>query len=301
MRRPVTAFGLSLCLAISPLAAIADTPPTDPEVLKGIKLVDDGDFDAAILTLDGAARRLAADPKMARELSQAYLYLGIAYVGKGHEAAAKAKFREALTQIKDITLSPEKFPPKVIDVFEAARSEAAQNAKASAPAPAAAAEKKKGSSKGLLIGLGVAAAAGVGIAAAAGGGGSDTPSTSTPASTRRTETFSGTLNTDEIRRTYAVAVNGPGSLDATATWTDSASVLNLNLLDSGFAPVGPSANRTANTTLTLVPQQVTQGTYNVEIEYSTCNGAAVGSAHPPVGKAARPECTTNFTLTVVHP
>src|SRR5262245_48184645 len=96
---------------------------TDPEVLKGIKSVDDGDYDGAILILDNASRRLASDPAKANDLSQAYLYLGIAYVGKGHEAAAKAKFREALTQIKDMTLSPDKFPPKVIDVFEAARQE----------------------------------------------------------------------------------------------------------------------------------------------------------------------------------
>jgi hypothetical protein len=179
MWRSSTALGLCLSLVFSPLATDADAPPTDPEVVKGIKLVDDGDFDAAILTLDGAARRLATDPKQAKELSQAYLYLGIAYVGKGHEAAAKAKFREALGQIKDITLSPDKFPPRVIDVFEAARSESSQTAKAAAPAPAPAPAKKKGGSKkGLLIGVGVAAAAG-GIALAAGGGGSDRPDAAT--------------------------------------------------------------------------------------------------------------------------
>src|SRR5262249_35871218 len=57
-------------------------PLVDPDIEKGIKQVEDGDFDTAIITLDNAARHLAADPGRAKELSQAYLYLGIAYVGK---------------------------------------------------------------------------------------------------------------------------------------------------------------------------------------------------------------------------
>jgi hypothetical protein len=137
---------------------------TDPEVVKGIKQVEDGDYDGAILTLDNAARRLASNPAKFRDLSQAYLYLGISYAGKGHAAAVKAKFREALGQTKDLSLSPEKFPPKVINLFEAAKQERTQ-----APAPEAAKKGAGGSHKGLFIGLGVAAAAGVGIAVAAGG------------------------------------------------------------------------------------------------------------------------------------
>ncbi len=74
----------------------------------------------------GSGRRLAADPSKARDLSEAYLYLGIAYMGKGHESAAKAKFRDAITQIHDLSLSPEKFSPRVINVFEQARDEVIQ-------------------------------------------------------------------------------------------------------------------------------------------------------------------------------
>src|SRR6187401_918166 len=43
---------------------------TDLDVAKGIKQVDDGDYDAAILTLDTAARHLATDPAKSRDLSQ---------------------------------------------------------------------------------------------------------------------------------------------------------------------------------------------------------------------------------------
>jgi len=155
MRR-VLAGCLSLALAVP---AGAQTPvANDPDVAQGIKQVEEGDYDAAILTLDNAARRLAGDPSRSRELSQAYVYLGVAYVGKGHEAAAKAKFREAVTQLRGLTLSPDKFPPKVIDLFEAAREEVARTP---APQPAAV-EKKGGGSKKVLIigGLGAAAAAG---------------------------------------------------------------------------------------------------------------------------------------------
>lgn len=89
----VTCLALSLLLAAAPARAGADTPAapvTDPDVLKGIRLVDDGDYDAAIFTLDAATRRLAAQSPPSPDLSQAYVYLGIAYLGKGHDAAATA-------------------------------------------------------------------------------------------------------------------------------------------------------------------------------------------------------------------
>src|SRR5262245_21762610 len=164
---------LAACLALALAGSGSAQVPVvkDADVLQGIRQVEDGDYDAALLTPDNAARRLSADPTRARELSQAYLYLGVAYVGKGHEAAAKSKFREAVIQLRDLTLSPEKFPPKVIDLFEAAREEVAHSTAAAPPAaasPAPAAAPKKGHGKVLLIGAGAAAAAGVAIAAGGG-------------------------------------------------------------------------------------------------------------------------------------
>lgn len=160
MRR-VLAGALALALA-APAGAQAPAG-ADPEVVRGVQQVEEGDYDAAILTLDNAARRLAAAGAHTRELSQAYLYLGVAYVGKGHEAAAKAKFREAVMQLRDLTLSPDKFPPKVIDLFEAARDEV-QRTPAAAPAAAAPAHKG-GGKKVLLIGaLGAVAAGGAVVA-----------------------------------------------------------------------------------------------------------------------------------------
>jgi len=160
-------------LLLSAGFVLAETVSHDPDVAKGVQQVNDGDYDAAIVTLDAAARRLSGDPARYKDLAQAYLYLGIAYVGKGHEAAAKAKFREAVGRMKDLSLSPAEFPPKVIDLFEAAREEASRSAPPPAAAPVSAtppAKKGGGAGKYLLIGGGVAAA-GVGAAVALGGGG----------------------------------------------------------------------------------------------------------------------------------
>jgi tetratricopeptide (TPR) repeat protein len=238
--RKALSLSLALMLAGGPTALYAQGT-SDPDIAKGIKQVDDGDFDGAILTLDNAARRLAANPAKVNDLSQAYLYLGIAYVGKGHEAAAKAKFREALGQIKTLTLSPDKFPPKVIDVFEAAKADAAK-----APAAPQAAEKK-GGHKGLLIGLGVAAVGG-GVAIAAGGGGSKS---SAPTDTRRTETFTGSLCCDtypENYRSFDIVVGAAGTLDATIEWSSSDTNIfyELALDDDSYTTVARS-NRTSNT------------------------------------------------------
>lgn len=204
MLRRMLAPSLAASIVLAP-AAFAQPAGPDPDLARGVRQVEDGDYDSAIVTLDATARRLAADPGRARDLSQAYLYLGIAYIGKGHEAAAKAKFREAVAQIKDLTLSPDKFPPKVIDLFEAARAEARSQDSGAAPSPRPGAEpgatKKKGSGgggsggKAVLIVAGLAAAGG-GVALAAGGGGggsngtADTPRlpppTPSPSSRRST-------------------------------------------------------------------------------------------------------------------
>lgn len=170
MGRRILALGLTLGLCVLGIDAFPQAP-SDPEVAKGIQQVEQGDYDAAIFTLDGAARRLAADPKKSKELSEAYLYLGIAFLGKGHEAAAKAKFREAVKQIKDLSLSPDKFAPRVIDLVEAAKAEASAAPAGAKPVVAAAPPKKGGGSKKVLLIGGAVAVAGGGAALALGGGG----------------------------------------------------------------------------------------------------------------------------------
>lgn len=166
-----------LLVTLSAPAGFAQTPTaTDKEVVKGIQLVENGEFDEAIVTLDLAVARLQKVPSAHQDLTQAYLYLGVAYLGKGHESAAKARFREALAQVKDLKLTSEKFAPKVIELFEQAKAESGPAAApkptaAASPAPAAGPPQKKGGSKTpILIGVGVAVV-GAGVAVAAGGGG----------------------------------------------------------------------------------------------------------------------------------
>lgn len=139
------------CSLLVPVPGQAQVGPPDPEVAKGMREVEEGEYDAAILTLDGAARRLAAAGGQSTDLVQSHLYLGVAYLAKGHETAARASFREALTQFRDLRVSPEKFAPRVIEVFEQARRENAQETAARAatatPVPAPSPAAKKGGSR----------------------------------------------------------------------------------------------------------------------------------------------------------
>lgn len=246
MLRQTLALGLAASLLWAPVVA-GQAVTSDPEVLRGIRQVEDGDYDPAIVTLDAVARRLSGDPARTRDLSQAYLYLGIAYIGKGHEAAAKAKFREAVAQIKDLTLSPDKFPPKVIDLFEAAREEARAQAQSAAPAPtttlpaaAAPPPKKGGGGKTILIIAGLAAAGG-GVALAAGGKGGSSGTSTTPTTPAATPTpaptASSTLErTDAVPngefRGFVVTASKAGTLQAKVQWHNRDVKLDLGCQES---------------------------------------------------------------------
>jgi hypothetical protein len=272
---------------------------TDADVLKGIALVEEGDYDGAIFTLDKAARRLAESKQQPNDLSQAYLYLGIAYVGKGHEAAAKAKFKEALAQIRDLTLSADRFPPKVINAFEAAKEEAAKTAPAQTAAqPVQAAEKKGGGGgKVLLIVGGLAAAGGIAVAAGGGGGGDSSPAapttTTQPPDPRSLETFSGTICSYESRNTcsdykeYRIVVTTAGTLDASVTWGDSNVIITMTLVDQTGQEVAKS-NQITNTnsamTASVTPQTACP----------TCSYLIYLGRGDSLGPS-------DFTLTVRHP
>ena len=178
--RRLVSTTLALALAASP-GLRAQTPQGDPDLDKGVRLVESGEYGDALLALDAAAKRLeGAKVKDRSLLAKAYLYLGIAYIGLSHSEAAKSKFQAALAQIPDLALSPDLYPPKVIEAFEAARHQAGPAAKAGG-----------GSKKGLVL-LGVGAAAAGGIALAASGGATPAPRarrrSSTPASKFRSST-----------------------------------------------------------------------------------------------------------------
>lgn len=226
MRNRALVLFLALGLATT---GFPQAPVADADVRRGIALVDEGEYDSAILMLDGAVRRLAADKAHPTpDLAEAYFYLGVAYLGKGHETSAKARFREAVKQARDMSPSPEKFPPRVIELFEKAKEESrAEAPMASSAATTPAAEpKKKGGSKALLVVGGVALAGG-GAALAlggGGGGGSGTPTT-TPSAPAQSRTESGAAH-DQEQVGFLFVASRAGTFEATVTWQDR----NVNLV-----------------------------------------------------------------------
>lgn len=145
--RRLGTFVLVALVAAPPPSATA--LPPDSELLAGIRQVQEGDFEGAALTLDAVARRLGEDPSRGHDLAQANLYLGIAYVGLDQRPAAKDRFRRAVEADRDLRLSPDRFSPKVLTLFEEARREADAHRQTAG---------KGGSKKGWLI-LGAAGAA----------------------------------------------------------------------------------------------------------------------------------------------
>jgi hypothetical protein len=284
---------VAVTVALSPVVTLARAQVKDPEVAKGMKALDDGDYDLAIFTLDSATRRLAANPRDP-DLPQAYVALGVAYVGKGAEAAAKAQFREALKQMRDLALSADQYPTKVINLFEAARDEVKRESAApaagstakptttSAPASPAAPAKEGGGGGGklLLIGGGVVAV-GAGVALAAGGGGGDGNSTS-----GGTRTFANEVVVFGGGRDFVVDVKSSGTLTARCTWNQEGVMLGMYLVDLANAgQVLKDAGQTGSRELTL-SQAVTNGSYRISVTNSS---------------GAGPRVDTTFTLTVTLP
>jgi hypothetical protein len=278
-------FLLALAAVPAPQAGVRDA-----DVAKGIHQLEDGDYDAAIFTLDAAAQRLSASGALGPDLAQAYLHLGIGYVAKGAEVTARAKFREALKQASGLNLSPENYPPKVIEVFEAARQESESQA---AAVPAAEPHHRGGAGKALLI-VGGVAAAGAGVAIAAGGGGDNHATTTTPppaSGSRQTETFTDNVGFNESL-TYTIHVAVAGPLDSTLTWPEPHATLALDLHLPGS--IVASSTRTGTTGAALSANVGAQ-TYALQVSHR--GDACVPSAQTPQS----PPCATSFTLSVTHP
>jgi tetratricopeptide (TPR) repeat protein len=271
-------LALFVCLSVSAATRIAEvqSPPSDAEIVKGIRHVDEGEYELAILTLDVATRRLAAQGTRSDELGRAYLYLGIAYLARGHETMARAKFQEALALVKDLQLDPEKFSPKVL--------EAIQQAKQASGQAAAASPKKKGSKTGLiLLGVGGAAAAGVGVAAS--GGSAATPTTLPATLILRA---AGTVVRGMSRLPHAITIPRSGTLEVTVMWAESAALVTAEL----YQP--PALLQRSTPTTYTSPQRISTtiqtGDYRVDVFLRT------NAADPPVTPATT--SSANYTIEV---
>src|SRR5688572_5042312 len=117
----LTTAGLMLAGSLLPAAA----PPPHPALARGLALMREGDFEAAVLELDAAARTIENDPSAERHRPWAYVYLGVAYLELEQDAVARGKFREALARDPALRLLPAEFSAQSIRVFEDVRAEAA--------------------------------------------------------------------------------------------------------------------------------------------------------------------------------
>jgi hypothetical protein len=156
--------GLVLCVFGSGLVSAGGETPTDPEIEAGIRQVQEGDFETAVLTLEGASRRLSRTAPRSPLLVRAAVALGVAYIALDQRETAKARFKDALALEPALRLTTDRYSPKVIGVFEEARRERAAQA-----LPAA--SSRKHSAVPWVVGGGVAVAGGVALLATRGGGG----------------------------------------------------------------------------------------------------------------------------------
>lgn len=228
-----------LALILSLVAAAhASAQPADPRVAEGAALMQQGDFEGAVLKLDEATRALAADPTRSRDLADAYLFLGISYVELNQELNARAKFREVLKKEPQRRLSERIYSQQVIRVFEAARQELYP-------------KKKKSILPLLLIAGGGTAAAGTAVVAASGGG--DPTTTTTPSSTTSTTTGGGGSGATPTPTPTT------GGSDPRPTSTPTATPTTQPGTTPTATPVGPTATPTATSvgpTATPTPTEV---------------------------------------------
>ena len=156
----------------------------DTDLASGIRQAQQGEFDAAVITLDRAIQRLTAAGGPAPDLARAYVYRAVAEIGLGQDAKARESFLKARAKDPHLRLNTDEFPPRIVQAYDQALASAGLTSAGSAPTtaatvPAAEPQKKGGGSKTLWVIAGLGAV-GAGVAVAAGGGGGDPPPAATP-------------------------------------------------------------------------------------------------------------------------
>jgi len=249
----------SLALVLG--VALMVTPPplqgqsSDPELAQGLRQVREGDFEGAVTTLDSVVRRLSATPARSRDLIQAYLNLGVAYVALDQAEKARAHFREALARDRNLKLSPAEYSPKVLTVFEEARREARQ-----------AGGGGKGRSRAPLIVLGVgAAAAGVVLATR---GGSDLPPTFSSARFAPTVVV---CPDDSVARSIPVFILVEAQAGASSLTISASTTLRIVLSPANPGEEGFADNRASNVTPSSLASKA-RSTLRIETSLLCNNG-----------------------------
>jgi len=204
-----------LAIVLAPLLGLAalEPPAEEAAMVEAVVLVNEGDFEAALLKLDEAVRRLQAAPPPQRGLPMAHVYLGICHLELERQAAAKQSFRTAQCLDPALRLDPRSFSPQVLREFAAARDPDCRQV---------AAAGKGGSGKPLLYVLGGGGAiAGVALAAGGGGGqaGPTAPPTTAPIAGGVTTTTSTTMGTAPSTSPPSTVAPPPSTTSPTPTTT----------------------------------------------------------------------------------
>jgi hypothetical protein len=149
-----------LAAATAALASPCHAVP-EPDLTKGIRQAQEGEYQAAEVTLRAVIERLSGKPESEDDLARAYVYLAVACVGSNRESAGREAFLEALKLRPDIETSSTEFPPSFTQFFDTVREEAwAAGTVARPEEPGPEAEGHGGKAKWLLIGGGLAVAGG---------------------------------------------------------------------------------------------------------------------------------------------
>jgi len=141
---------------------LVQSPAPAPRLEDGIRLVDQGDFEAAVEALRAATTAIAGEPKRSVERARGYLYLGVAHLALDQTPEAHRAFVSALRDDPGLRVTEDRFSPKVVSAFESARRE-----QAAAGHPAA--TKSGGSTKKVVVGALAGAAVATGAVIALGG------------------------------------------------------------------------------------------------------------------------------------
>jgi hypothetical protein len=88
------------------------------ELAAGIRQVDEGDLENAVVTLEAVVARLDAEKGPERERALGHLYLGMAYLGLEQSQRARSSLRNAWRFNQGTALDPKQFPPRVIALYE---------------------------------------------------------------------------------------------------------------------------------------------------------------------------------------
>jgi hypothetical protein len=126
-------------LVISVVAAPLPAAQQHPGLATGIRQVQEGDIEAAAVTLSRAAEELIESGSQDAELARTLAYLALVHQGLGEADVARADMVEAVRHDPALQLDPSQFPPRLLQLLAEVRKDQSPPAGpvlAPAPVPA---------------------------------------------------------------------------------------------------------------------------------------------------------------------